>query len=101
MKRISAVHKPSPCKIITAGAVAGSAECLLFYPLDVLKTRKQLEPGRPIFQLGWQLIKDARRGLYGGMAATLALMANARAAKFFGYGTLKSHLTEAEFGPLK
>ncbi|KAI0061255.1 mitochondrial carrier [Artomyces pyxidatus] len=70
----------------TAGAIAGISEILTFYPLDVVKTRMQLETGKTSLGLvgSFQsIIKQEGFGrLYRGLVPPLLLEAPKRATKF-------------------
>lgn len=70
----------------TAGAIAGISEILTFYPLDVVKTRMQLETGKSKHGLvgSFQaIIKEEGFGrLYRGLVPPLLLEAPKRATKF-------------------
>ncbi|TFY71504.1 hypothetical protein EVG20_g1486 [Dentipellis fragilis] len=68
-----------------AGAIAGISEILTFYPLDVVKTRMQLETGKSKGLLGsfQSIIKEEGFGrLYRGLVPPLLLEAPKRATKF-------------------
>lgn len=69
-----------------AGAIAGVSEILTFYPLDVVKTRMQLETGRSQHGLVGSfksIIKEEGAGrLYRGLVPPLLLEAPKRAVKF-------------------
>ncbi|PPQ71140.1 hypothetical protein CVT26_010834 [Gymnopilus dilepis] len=82
-------HKPKPLPFIAnfaAGAIAGISEILTFYPLDVVKTRIQLETGKTQHGLVGtfrNIVKQEGVGrLYRGLAAPLMLEAPKRAVKF-------------------
>lgn len=69
-----------------AGAIAGVSEILTFYPLDVVKTRMQLDTGKSsIGMVGSLHAIVAQEGigrLYRGLAPPLLLEAPKRAVKF-------------------
>ncbi|OBZ74871.1 putative mitochondrial 2-oxodicarboxylate carrier, partial [Grifola frondosa] len=69
-----------------AGAIAGISEILTFYPLDVVKTRMQLETGKSKFGVvgSFQsIIKEEGFGrLYRGLVPPLLMEAPKRATKF-------------------
>ncbi|KAK0433738.1 mitochondrial carrier domain-containing protein [Armillaria borealis] len=69
-----------------AGAIAGVSEILTFYPLDVVKTRMQLETGKSQHGLIGSfksIIKEEGAGrLYRGLVPPLLLEAPKRAVKF-------------------
>ncbi|KAK0200479.1 mitochondrial carrier domain-containing protein [Desarmillaria ectypa] len=69
-----------------AGAIAGVSEILTFYPLDVVKTRMQLETGKSQHGLLGSfksIIKEEGVGrLYRGLVPPLLLEAPKRAVKF-------------------
>ncbi|KZT00390.1 mitochondrial carrier [Laetiporus sulphureus 93-53] len=79
--------KPLPfiCNF-TAGAIAGISEILTFYPLDVVKTRMQLETGKSRHGLVGTfraIIKEEGFGrLYRGLVPPLLMEAPKRATKF-------------------
>jgi solute carrier family 25 2-oxodicarboxylate transporter 21 len=82
-------HKPKPLPFaanFAAGAIAGISEILTFYPLDVVKTRMQLETGKSKHGLvgSFQtIIKEEGVGrLYRGLVPPLLLEAPKRAVKF-------------------
>ncbi|GBE87076.1 Mitochondrial 2-oxodicarboxylate carrier 2 [Sparassis crispa] len=84
-----AVSERKPLPFIanfTAGAIAGISEILIFYPLDVVKTRMQLETGKAKHGLlgSFQsIIKEEGFGkLYRGLVPPLLLEAPKRATKF-------------------
>ncbi|KZS95363.1 mitochondrial carrier [Sistotremastrum niveocremeum HHB9708] len=70
----------------TAGAIAGISEILTFYPLDVVKTRMQLETGKSSVGLVGSFQKIIREEgvgrLYRGLVPPLLLEAPKRATKF-------------------
>ncbi|KAI0265393.1 mitochondrial carrier domain-containing protein [Gloeopeniophorella convolvens] len=78
--------KPLPFYVtFTAGAIAGVSEILTFYPLDVVKTRMQLERGKSVGLLGSfrSIIREEGFGrLYRGLVPPLLLEAPKRATKF-------------------
>lgn len=81
-------HKPKPLPFIanfTAGAIAGVSEILTFYPLDVVKTRMQLDTGKSKGLVGTfsSIVKQEGFGrLYRGLVPPLLLEAPKRAVKF-------------------
>ncbi|KAJ3571324.1 hypothetical protein NP233_g3824 [Leucocoprinus birnbaumii] len=81
-------HKPKPLPFIAnfaAGAIAGISEILTFYPLDVVKTRMQLDTGKSKGLGGTfsSIIKEEGVGrLYRGLVPPLLLEAPKRAVKF-------------------
>ncbi|KAJ3512703.1 hypothetical protein NLJ89_g3372 [Agrocybe chaxingu] len=86
---MAAEHKPKPLPFIAnfaAGAIAGISEILTFYPLDVVKTRMQLERGQAQFGLVGtfrNIVKEEGVGrLYRGLVPPLLLEAPKRAVKF-------------------
>jgi len=86
---MAAQHKPKPLPFVAsfaAGAIAGVSEILTFYPLDVVKTRMQLETGKSKDGLVGTLrniVKDEGVGrLYRGLVPPLLLEAPKRAVKF-------------------
>jgi len=86
---MSSEHKPKPLPFIAnfaAGAIAGISEILTFYPLDVVKTRMQLETGKSQHGLVGtfkNIVKQEGAGrLYRGLVPPLMLEAPKRAVKF-------------------
>lgn len=80
-------RKPLPfIANFSAGAIAGVSEILTFYPLDVVKTRMQLETGKNklgLFGTFQSIIKEEGAGrLYRGLVPPLLLEAPKRAVKF-------------------
>lgn len=70
----------------TAGAIAGISEILTFYPLDVVKTRMQLETGKSkhglIGSFRTIIAEEGFGRLYRGLVPPLMLEAPKRATKF-------------------
>ncbi|EKM76839.1 hypothetical protein AGABI1DRAFT_115516 [Agaricus bisporus var. burnettii JB137-S8] len=85
---MSAEHKPKPLPFVAnfaAGAIAGISEILTFYPLDVVKTRMQLDTGKSQGLVGTlsSIVKQEGVGrLYRGLVPPLLLEAPKRAVKF-------------------
>ncbi|KAA1466910.1 mitochondrial carrier [Dentipellis sp. KUC8613] len=83
---MSTQKKPLPFPVtFAAGAIAGISEILTFYPLDVVKTRMQLETGKSkgLFGSFQSIIKEEGFGrLYRGLVPPLLLEAPKRATKF-------------------
>ncbi|KAG7085906.1 hypothetical protein E1B28_003440 [Marasmius oreades] len=80
-------RKPLPFSAnFAAGAIAGVSEILTFYPLDVIKTRMQLQTGKSSVGLvgSFQtIIREEGVGrLYRGLVPPLLLEAPKRAVKF-------------------
>jgi len=80
-------RKPLPFVAnFAAGAIAGVSEILTFYPLDVVKTRMQLETGKGKHGMVGTLqsiVKEEGFGrLYRGLVPPLLLEAPKRATKF-------------------
>jgi len=80
-------RKPLPFVAnFAAGAIAGISEILTFYPLDVVKTRMQLDTGKSRHGLVGTLraiVKEEGAGrLYRGLVPPLLLEAPKRAVKF-------------------
>ncbi|KAH0566475.1 hypothetical protein GP486_000117 [Trichoglossum hirsutum] len=74
-----------------AGAVAGVSEILLMYPLDVVKTRVQLQQGKGVGEEAYNGMMDCFRKiiknegvsrLYRGIGAPILMEAPKRATKF-------------------
>jgi len=84
--------KPLPFAYqFAAGAVAGVSEILVMYPLDVVKTRVQLQTGKGLGEEGYNGMFDCFRKiiknegfsrLYRGIAAPIMMEAPKRATKF-------------------
>jgi len=84
-----ATQQPKPLPFIAnfaAGAIAGVSEILTFYPLDVVKTRMQLETGKAkhgMIGTFTSIIREEGVGrLYRGLVPPLLLEAPKRAVKF-------------------
>ncbi|KAF8840652.1 mitochondrial carrier [Paxillus ammoniavirescens] len=80
-------RKPLPfIANFAAGAIAGVSEILTFYPLDVVKTRMQLETGKAKHGMVGTLTSIVREEgmgrLYRGLVPPLLLEAPKRAVKF-------------------
>jgi len=69
---------------LIAGGVAGVVECIIMYPLDVVKTLQQIHVGKGqnTFTLLAQLIRKERFGVYRGIIAPLLMETPKRAIKF-------------------
>jgi len=78
--------KPLPFQYqFIAGAIAGVSEILTFYPLDVVKTRMQLERGvspSMVTSLRNIIVHEGVGRLYKGLVPPLLLEAPKRATKF-------------------
>ncbi|KAI4150491.1 MAG: hypothetical protein LQ340_004037 [Diploschistes diacapsis] len=86
--------EPKPLPFIyqfAAGAVAGVSEILVMYPLDVVKTRVQLQTGKAVGPEGYNGMVDCFRKivrnegfsrLYRGISAPILMEAPKRATKF-------------------
>ncbi|KIM89830.1 hypothetical protein PILCRDRAFT_197120 [Piloderma croceum F 1598] len=79
--------KPLPfIATFAAGAIAGVSEILTFYPLDVVKTRMQLETGKSKYGLVGSfktiIAEEGIGRLYRGLVPPLLLEAPKRAVKF-------------------
>ena len=70
-----------------AGAAAGVASWLSTYPLDTLKSRRQLYPARPFREL------VAMGGLYNGLAICLARAVLVNGTSFYIYVKIKKELS--------
>ncbi|KAN0109056.1 mitochondrial carrier [Russula decolorans] len=103
----STVNRTKPLPFyatFAAGAIAGVSEILTFYPLDVVKTRMQLERGKTSTGLLGSfrtIIREEGFGrLYRGLVPPLLLEAPKRATKFaandFWGKTFKTLAGEAE-----
>ncbi|KAI9782716.1 MAG: Mitochondrial 2-oxodicarboxylate carrier 2 [Geoglossum umbratile] len=85
-------QKPLPFQYqFAAGAVAGVSEILLMYPLDVVKTRVQLQQGKGVGEEAYNGMVDCFRKiiknegfsrLYRGISAPILMEAPKRATKF-------------------
>ncbi|KAF2448007.1 mitochondrial carrier [Karstenula rhodostoma CBS 690.94] len=85
---------PKPLPFVyqfAAGAVAGVSEILVMYPLDVVKTRVQLQTGKATGEEGYNGMVDCFRKiiknegfsrLYRGISAPILMEAPKRATKF-------------------
>ncbi len=100
-----AINKPLPFSMqFTAGAIAGISEILIMYPLDVVKTRFQLQVGKPTDSAAYTSVLDCfqkivkQEGfsrLYRGIVAPILVEAPKRATKFAAneqYSNLYLHL---------
>jgi len=79
--------KPLPfAATFTAGAIAGISEILTFYPLDVVKTRMQLDVGKGTLGLAGTfksiIAQEGFGRLYRGLVPPLLMEAPKRATKF-------------------
>lgn len=74
---------PTFVQSLLAGAMAGTAVDLLFFPIDTLKTRLQSAQG--FVRAG------GFRGIYRGIGSVLVGSAPGAAAFFSTYDTLKKH----------
>ncbi|KAF9522612.1 mitochondrial carrier domain-containing protein [Crepidotus variabilis] len=86
---MSEERKPKPLPFVAnfaAGAIAGISEILTFYPLDVVKTRMQLERGQTQHGLVGTfrniIAQEGVGRLYRGLVPPLLLEAPKRAVKF-------------------
>ncbi|KAF2202956.1 mitochondrial 2-oxodicarboxylate carrier protein-like protein [Delitschia confertaspora ATCC 74209] len=87
-----ATDKPLPFVYqFAAGAVAGVSEILVMYPLDVVKTRVQLQTGKEVGEEAYKGMVDCFRKivrnegfsrLYRGIQAPILMEAPKRATKF-------------------
>ncbi|KAF1984706.1 mitochondrial carrier [Aulographum hederae CBS 113979] len=85
-------EKPLPFQYqFAAGAVAGVSEILVMYPLDVVKTRVQLQTGKEVGEEAYNGMVDCFRKiiknegasrLYRGITAPILMEAPKRATKF-------------------
>lgn len=85
-------EKPLPFQYqFAAGAVAGVSEILVMYPLDVVKTRVQLQKGKGVGEEAYNGMMDCFRKiiknegvsrLYRGITAPILMEAPKRATKF-------------------
>lgn len=85
---LAEVAKPKPLPFhfqFLAGGIAGVAEIIAMYPLDVVKTRQQLEAGSSTgtFATLTRMLKDEGFGrMYRGVTAPVLVEAPKRATKF-------------------
>ncbi|WRT64308.1 uncharacterized protein IL334_001240 [Kwoniella shivajii] len=93
-KPVSDIKKPIPLPFVytfASGAIAGCTELLLLYPLDVVKTRQQLDTaknGTGMVQTFKNIIAQEGPGrLYRGILPPLFMEAPKRAVKFAGNGS--------------
>lgn len=87
-------HHPAPLTFwenLIAGGSAGIIECMIMYPLDVVKTLQQLEVGKGqgTFKVLIDLIKKEKLGIYRGIISPLLMETPKRAIKFTGFATFK------------
>ncbi|MCJ1461688.1 hypothetical protein MMC07_000286 [Pseudocyphellaria aurata] len=87
-------QEPQPLPFVyqfAAGAIAGVSEILVMYPLDVVKTRVQLQQGKGAGEEGYNGMVDCFRKiiknegfsrLYRGISAPILMEAPKRATKF-------------------
>ncbi|WVQ82706.1 hypothetical protein IAT38_004838 [Cryptococcus sp. DSM 104549] len=93
------LKKPLPLPFVytfASGAIAGCTELLLLYPLDVVKTRQQLEVGKGanMVQVFKNIIAQEGPGrLYRGIVPPLMLEAPKRAVKFAANGSWGAFFT--------
>ncbi|AAW42240.1 hypothetical protein CNBC4680 [Cryptococcus deneoformans B-3501A] len=80
-----------------SGAIAGCTELLLLYPLDVVKTRQQLDTGKQganMVQVFKNIVaQEGPRRLYRGILPPLMLEAPKRAVKFAANGSWGAFFT--------
>jgi solute carrier family 25 2-oxodicarboxylate transporter 21 len=83
---------------LIAGGTAGMIECLVMYPLDVVKTLQQLKVGKgqATFSLLGDLLRKEKFGVYRGIAAPLLMETPKRAIKFTANETLQPYLLNAD-----
>jgi len=88
---------------LIAGGTAGVIECLIMYPLDVVKTLQQLKVGKGTgtFTLLGDLIKKEGFGIYRGIIAPLLMETPKRAVKFSANGTFQPMLVDRKTGKLE
>ncbi|ADV20962.1 solute carrier family 25 (mitochondrial 2-oxodicarboxylate transporter), member 21 [Cryptococcus gattii Ru294] len=94
------LKKPLPLPFIytfASGAIAGCTELLLLYPLDVVKTRQQLDTGKQstnMVQVFKNIVAHEGPGrLYRGILPPLMLEAPKRAVKFAANGSWGAFFT--------
>jgi solute carrier family 25 2-oxodicarboxylate transporter 21 len=97
-------HQPFSHRLI-AGGIAGTTEILVMYPLDVVKTRAQLNaaPGQsiPIWSTMVNIVKqDGFARLYRGIAPPIAMEAPKRAVKFAANSTYSAWMADPVTGKL-
>ena len=84
---------------VLAGAIAGVSEICIMYPLDVVKTRMQLDKGKSMGTLATIRNIVASEGglvLYRGIVSPILAEAPKRALKFASNETYKGLLADAD-----
>jgi solute carrier family 25 2-oxodicarboxylate transporter 21 len=83
---------------LIAGGTAGIIECLIMYPLDVVKTLQQIKvgQGQGTFTLLRDLLKGEGFGIYRGIAAPLLMETPKRAIKFTANETFQPYLANSQ-----
>ncbi|XP_049847950.1 probable mitochondrial 2-oxodicarboxylate carrier [Schistocerca gregaria] len=95
--KMSTHHQLTFAENMVAGGLAGVAECLVMYPLDVVKTVQQLKVGRGegTANLLLNLIRNEKWRVYRGIAAPLCMEAPKRAIKFSANAVYKGMLADS------
>lgn len=94
--------KPFSLPMIAAGMGTGACEALIYCPLELVKTRMQIQYGRyagkGVAEVAREVVaeKGVRRGLYRGMTPTLAREIFGNIVYFGTYFFMKTHLAEHE-----
>ncbi|KAJ3085162.1 hypothetical protein HK102_000253 [Quaeritorhiza haematococci] len=108
---VPAVAKKQPLPFhlnLLSGAIAGVSEILVMYPLDVVKTRFQLQVGKTAGPDGYSSIADAFRkiiknegpgALYRGILPPIMVEAPKRAIKFSANEAYHRWYTDMGFHP--
>eukprot|EP00658_Telonema_sp_P-2_P051068 TRINITY_DN39085_c0_g1_i1.p1 TRINITY_DN39085_c0_g1~~TRINITY_DN39085_c0_g1_i1.p1 ORF type:complete len:354 (-),score=84.55 TRINITY_DN39085_c0_g1_i1:175-1236(-) len=87
-------QKPAPLKIMLAGSLSGITTTVLTYPLDLIRSRLMMSGGnyRGIADCARQTVAaEGLRGLYAGLAPTLAGIVPYTGINFTCYDTLKRY----------
>jgi len=84
-------HNLSFAENLVAGGLAGVVECLVMYPLDVVKTVQQLKVGQGegTFKIMLDIFRREKFGIYRGIGAPLLMETPKRAIKFTANNTFK------------
>lgn len=82
---------------MTAGAVGGLALWIFIFPVDVIKTRIQVNNiKRSMLSVGWDIVhKEGILALYNGLLPTVLRTTPACATLFYSYEQFKKLMTNA------